>query len=97
MEDISPPRVLRQWPAHTCARIQTIYRKAGLGGGLGGPIAVQRTRRRSKPTRSNIPNTSTTASNPGITPTGNGDDCSGNSPDVPSAPSASAAGIAHGK
>ena len=97
MEHISPPRVLRQWPAHTCARIQAIYRKAGLGGGRGGPIAVKRTCRKSKPTRSNMLTMSTTASNPGITPTGNGDDCSGNSPDVPSAPAASAAGITHGK
>ena len=77
--------------------MQAIYRKAGLGGGRGGPIDVSRTRRKPRPTRSNMHTTSTTASKAGITPTGNGDDCSGNSPEVPSAPSASAAGSDHGK
>ena len=87
----------REWSTHFGARMQAIYCKASLGGGRGGSSAVNRTRRRSKPTRSNAHAASANASSAGITPTGNGDDCSGNSPDVPSAPSASAAGSAQGK
>ena len=93
----SPLRDSLPWSAHARTRTASIYCKAGRGGGRGGPTNVRRPRQRSKPTRRKTHTTSTTASSAGITPTGNGDDCSGNSPDAPSAPSASASGSDQGK